>query len=153
VIFVADGREASRARFLLGARLFLLAALSSGIGACSRAPRIAIAGQEARLSPALVGVCSVFMKIENPGNGDDALVDARAEVPGTVTQIHDVRDGKMVKSDKIRVPARAVVEMRPGGLHIMVFNLPKDTGKGYEFTLRLVFETSGEKRTSVKISG
>jgi hypothetical protein len=93
------------------------------------------------------------MTIANPGDGDDALVEARADVPGAVTQIHAVRDGRMVQSKKVVVPAGGVLELKPGGLHIMVFNLPKDSGAGYEFTLHLRFEKSGEKRTSVTISG
>jgi copper(I)-binding protein len=35
----------------------------------------------------------------------------------------------------------------------MVFNLPRDAREGAELTLRLRFETSGEKRTSVRIHG
>ncbi len=44
--------------------------------------------------PSLPTVDSSFSNIVNPGNGDGALVDARADVPGTVTQVHPVRDGR-----------------------------------------------------------
>ncbi len=123
------------------------------VAGCSGAPLVRIEAPEARLSPMLEGVCSIFMTIANPGTGDDALVDARADVPGAVTQIHAVRDGRMVESTKLVVPAGGALELKPGGLHIMVFNLPKDSGAGFEFTLRLRFERSGEKRTSVRIRG
>jgi len=135
------------------APVLLLAALASATAACSGAPRIEIEGQEARLSPALLGVCSVFMKIQNRGNGDDTLVAASVEVPGAITEIHEVREARMVRTARARVPARGVLELRPGGLHIMVFNLPKGVGPGSELTLRLVFGTSGERRTSVRIAG
>jgi copper(I)-binding protein len=104
------------------------------------------------LSPVLLGVCSVFMRIENSGNGDDKLVSARADIPGTITEVHDVIDGKMGKREEIPIPAGSKVELRPGGLHIMVFKLPKDARVGYEFGLRLVFERSGEKLVSVSIN-
>ncbi len=136
--------------------LLFVAALSPGAGGCSRAPRAArieIAGQEARLSPMIVGVCSIFMKIENAGNGDDALLGASADLPGAIAELHDVKDGRMFRRDRTPLPANGVLELRPGGAHIMVFNLPKDAGIGYEFTLRLVFEKSGERRTSVRIVG
>jgi hypothetical protein len=133
--------------------LLAIGALASGTGACSGTPHIGIDEPEARLSPTLVGVCSIFMKIANPGGGADALVDAQVDVPGATAQIHAVRDGRMFQSAKLAVPANGVLELRPGGSHIMVFNLPKGSGAGYEFTLRLRFERSGEMRTSVRIRG
>jgi copper(I)-binding protein len=130
----------------------LLAALCAACGA--RAPaRIELSGQRAALFPALLGACSVFMSIANAGDGEDALVGAAVELPGTVTEIHDVRDGKMVRSERVVVPARGAVELRPGGLHIMVFKLPREVGAGSELRLRLRFEASGEKVTSVQIGG
>jgi copper(I)-binding protein len=135
------------------APILLLASLASGPVACSRAPRIAIGGAEARLSPMLVGVCSIFLRIENAGNGDDRLLGARVDVPGAVAELHGMVDGRMVKSDRVPVPANGVLELKPGGLHVMVFRLPKSAGAGYEFTLRLAFEKTGERVTSVRIAG
>ena len=130
----------------------LMAAVS--IGACSRVPHIEVEKQEARLSPVLLGVCSVsvFLRIENSGNGDDKLVSAKVDIPGTITEIHDVKAGKMTKREEIPIPAKSAVELRPGSLHIMVFKLPTDARVGYEFRLRLVFERSGEKLVSVSIN-
>jgi copper(I)-binding protein len=130
--------------------LVLLAALSVAAG-CARTARIEISAQRAALFPALLGVCSVFMRIANAGDREDALVGAAVELPGTVTEIHDVRDGKMVRSERVVVPPRGAVELRPGGLHIMVFKLPRDVGAGSELKLRLRFEGSGERVTSVLI--
>ncbi len=135
------------------APLIALGAVAALGGGCSGSPLIRIDGAEARLSPMLGGACSIFMTIANPGDGDDALVDARADVPGAVTQIHAVRDGRMVESKKLVVPAGGALELKPGSLHIMVFNLPKDSSAGFEFTLRLRFQRSGEKLTSVRIVG
>ena len=134
-------------------RVLSLLATGALCAGCSGSPSIRIDDPDARISPMLQGVCSIFMKIANPGDGDDALLEARADVPGAVTQIHAVRNGRMVQSDKLVVPAGGVLELRPGGLHIMVFNLPKDSGAGYEFTLHLRFQRSGEKTTAVRISG
>ncbi len=130
-----------------------IAAATALLAGCSGTPLIRIDAPEARLSPMLASACSIFMTIANPGDGDDALVEARADVPGAVTQIHALRDGRMVESDKLVVPARGALQLKPGGLHIMVFNLPKDSGAGFEFTLHLRFQRSGEKRASVRIVG
>jgi periplasmic copper chaperone A len=133
--------------------LFIVSSLmAAGIGACSRVPQIAVEGEEARLSPALLGVCSIYMSIRNSGNGDDNLLSAEVDIPGTITELHGVKDGKMVKKEKIPIPAKSGVELRPGSMHIMVFKLPKDVRIGNEFRLRLVFERSGEKLVPVGIN-
>lgn len=124
--------------------------LSAG---CGGEPRIEIHGQRAALSPTFGRTASIFLTIQNAGDGADALLDARVDVPGAVAEIHQVTDGRMVRSKKVAVPANGRVELRPGGLHIMVFNLPRDVGAGTELTLRLAFERSGEKQTSVRIHG
>ena len=130
--------------------LFLLApafALMTGaIAACSGTPHIEIEGQKAVLSPILLGTCSIFMKIENSGRGDDILLSAKTDIPGTVTEIHGVADGKMVRRERIPIPAREMVELRPGSLHIMVLRIPRDMRAGGEFFLYLRFERSGEMR-------
>ena len=130
--------------------ILLMAAVASGT-ACSRAPGIDIYRAEARVSPVLLGVCSVFMKIENHGDGDDTLLGARADFPGTITELHDMKEGKMVKRDKISIPAKSVVDLRPGGVHIMVLKMPSDIKEGQEFNLFLTFEKSGEKRVAVTL--
>jgi len=139
-----------------GFSILLCATVAMGItlsmGACSRSPQIEIKGQEAILSPVLLGVCSIFMKIENSGNGPDTLVDAKVDIPNTVTELHDVQDGKMMKREQIPIPAKSVLQLRPGRQHIMVFKLPKDIREDEEFILSLRFEKSGEKRVPVKFA-
>lgn len=130
--------------------VLLLAGLATGMGVSPRLPQIKIENQEARLSASMLGVGSVFMKIANSGSGDDALLSARAGIAGSVTEIHDVKDGKMVKRDRISIPAGGVVELKPRSLHIMVFRIPRDIAEGFEFTLHLTFEKSGEKQVPVK---
>ncbi len=128
--------------------------LAAGVLACSGgAPRIEIERPEAKLSPALVGVCAVFLRIVNAGDGPDALLDARVGVPGAVAQLHGFRDGRMVKAERLAVPARGALELRPGGPHIMVFGLSADPPASCELPLVLRFARSGERTTSVRLSG
>jgi copper(I)-binding protein len=131
----------------------LAAALLAVVAAsCAGTPRLRVAPAEATLSPMLAGVCSVFVMIANAGDGDDALVEARADVPGSITQLHVVRDGRMVQRDRLVVPAGGALELRPGGPHVMVFNLPKEGVAGDRFTLHLRFERSGEMQTAVTLT-
>lgn len=130
----------------------LVLGITLSMGACSRSPQIEVKEQEAILSPVLLGVCSIFMKIENSGNGEDTLVDAKVNIPHTVTELHDIQNGKMIKQEQIPIPAKSVVQLRPGRQHIMVFKLPKDVREDEQFVLYLRFEKSGEKRVPLKLA-
>jgi periplasmic copper chaperone A len=141
----------------ISAAAMLCALLSGGLSACTgnapRTPLISVQGQRAVLSPALLGVGSVFLKIANAGRADDTLLSARASIPGTVVEIHDVRDGKMVTIEKLSIPSRGTVELKPNGLHIMIFKMPRSMKPGQQFTLFLTFEKSGEKQAPVAFTG
>lgn len=114
-------------------------------GCPSGPPVIVIEAPEAKLSPSLSGVASVFMTINNTGGTDDLLMDARAEVAGAVTELHDIQDGKMVKIASVPVPAGSRVVLRPARHHIMILNLPKEAKEGFAFQLALSFKKSGQK--------
>jgi hypothetical protein len=121
--------------------------------ACApRLPHLTVEGAEVELSPVMLGVGSVFMKIVNTGNGGDELVSVRLSIPGTITELHEMKDGRMARVKKIVIPSGTSVEMKPGGSHIMVFMLPKDIKEGSEITLALVFERSGEMEISAKLT-
>lgn len=122
------------------------------MGASSKEPSITIEAQEARLSPAMLGVASVFMKIVNAG-GSDRLAGAKVDIKDVVVELHDVKDRHMNKVDSIKIRAGGVTEFKPGSIHIMLFNLPKHTMDGQKFTLTLVFERAGEKQVLVEFKG
>lgn len=123
--------------------------LVAGAGCTSQPPRVTIEGQYANLSPIFIGAGSVFFKIRNTG-GNDALVGATVAVPNAVIELHDVKDGRMARVDKIVVPSRETIDLRPGSHHIMIFNMPRTVQEGSELTLTLRFERSGEKRVLIR---
>jgi len=123
--------------------------LVSGDACTSQPPQITIEGQYANLSPMFIGAGSVFLKIRNTG-GRDALVGARIAVPNAVIELHDEKDGRMVRVDKIVIPSRETMDLRPGSHHIMIFNMPRTVREGSELTLTLRFERSGEKQVLVR---
>jgi copper(I)-binding protein len=89
------------------------------------------------------------MTVRNAG-GRDELVGASAEPQQTIVELHDMRDRRMVKVPQLAVPRHAALELKPGGRHIMLFNMPRAIGAGSEITLLLRFEKSGEVRVPVK---
>ncbi len=114
-------------------------------------PLIRIEGQEGRVSPVLVGVCSVFMRINNFGDGADNLIRASVDIPGVITEIHDTEEGKMIRRERIHLPAKSTIVLRPLSYHIMAYKMPRDIRQGDEFTLLLMFEKSGEMKIPVKL--
>jgi len=132
--------------------LALLAVALLGMGCSPGVPEITIAEQDAKLSPVIVGSGSFFMKIINTGTGDDALLRAQVSIPGTLVELHDVDEGKMIRTDRIRIPAKSTVQLRPAGVHLMIFKMPKTVLEGYEFTLTLTFEKTGILRVPMQFT-
>jgi copper(I)-binding protein len=132
--------------------LFVILGTLCGAGCTSGTPALEIESSQARLSPAMYGVGSAFLTIVNKGNGNDTLVAASVDIPGTTTELHDVQNGRMTKIDKIVIPSNGSVILRPGSLHIMIFDMPHDIKAGRNFTLTLRFLKSGEKRVPVQFT-
>lgn len=127
-----------------------IASLLAGGGCSSGEPKIRIEAPSAELSPVFLGVASVYLTIRNEGGRDDLLA-ASVSVPQALVELHDVRDRRMVKVEHIRIPSRGAVELKPGGMHLMVYNLPRDLQAGAEALLTLRFERSGEHRVPLRL--
>ncbi len=125
--------------------------LSFGVSAANSQSDITIQDAEASPSPMMLGVVSVFMRISNTGNAADELTAVRTSIPKSSGMLHDVQDGKMVMLDKIPIPANSVTVLRPGSLHIMLFNMPRDLKQGDSITLYLTFAKSGVRQVQVKV--
>lgn len=149
-------RENTNRRLIIAVMIILTVAISAGfamgMGASIQMPDIRIEDARAYLSPIMSNTASVFMKIINTGKGSDNLIEASVDMPSAVVELHDVKDGKMAAINKISIPSDEVVELKPKSLHIMIFKMPKGIKTGYEFTLRLKFERSGEKILKVKLT-
>ena len=133
--------------------LLLAAFMLPGIGCSSGTPIITIEDQEAKLSPVIVGSGSVFMKIVNSGSGSDSLVKAKIDIPGAVLELHDLQDGKMTTVDRIPIPSKTTVLLRPASYHIMIFRMPKEIKEGSGFIATLSFEKQGEIKVPLQFTG
>jgi copper(I)-binding protein len=138
-----------RSSIIMRVTAVLVVMLVAGAGCTSQPPQIIIEGQYANLSPIFIGAGSIFFKIKNTG-GRDALVGAAVAIPNAVIELHDVKDGRMVRVDKIVIPSRDTMDLRPGGHHIMIFNMPRTVQEGSELNLTLRFERSGEKQVPIR---
>lgn len=89
---------------------------------------------------------AAYMKVVNNSDEERVLVSAQNNI-SEVTELHEmVMDGetmRMRKIDSIIIPARGSVDLKPGGLHIMLINLIQKTVEGEVVKLTLDFK-SGE---------
>ena len=123
-------------------------------------PAIHLEGSWARAMPLVSGEgeaptnSAVYFLIRNDGRLDDRLTGAASQVADG-TEIHEskiVNDMMvMEEQDGLHIPAGSSVELRPGGLHIMLLGLRRPLLEGEEFELLLEFEKSGELSVVVPV--
>ena len=139
---------------VLFASLILLAVLAACGG--TQGADISVSDAWSRESPAMAHAGAVYMTLTNDGREDDALVGARSDVCETV-ELHesimenDVMKMQPVEGGRIVVPAGASVELKPGGLHVMLIGMKQTMTPGDTFTLELEFEQSGAMELEVEI--
>lgn len=97
---------------------------------------------------------AAYMVLENKG-GADTLVGASGDVAEMI-QVHETKekDGMMMMEEAkngIPVPANGKVELKPGGIHIMLMNLKQNLKPGDTFKLTLKFQSGKEATVDVPV--
>ena len=94
-----------------------------------------------------------FLKLENAG-ADDRLLSAQTE-RASRAELHTMAmEGNVMRMrqvDAIDVPSGKTVELKPGGLHLMLFGLKAPLKSGDKFPLTLRFEKAGEVTVTVNV--
>ncbi len=114
-------------------------------------PQITIEGGWSRSTPEMMdGSGIVYMVIHNNGSTADKLVAAKSDV-SEVAELHThtmddngVMRMRPVPEGYIEIPANGSVELKSGGLHVMLINLNEALKVGETFPLTLKFEEFGE---------
>ncbi len=99
-------------------------------------------------------VTAAYVVVENPGTTDLHIVSASADAAGTV-EIHEmVRSGDMMKMSPVKsitVPAKGRVELKPGGLHLMLFSLKKPLKDGDSVEVTLTTDAGAAVKTKAAV--
>jgi copper(I)-binding protein len=100
------------------------------------------------------GVTAAFAVIENAGEAPRAIVSASSGAAANV-ELHEMKwDGAMMKMspvDRIEVPAHGKTELKPGGLHIMLFGLKKPLVAGEQVELVLTLDDGSRVTVSAPV--
>jgi copper(I)-binding protein len=59
----------------------------------------------------------------------------------------------MQQVQQIDVPAGEIVQLKPGGFHVMLMDVKKDLKAGDTFDVTLTFETAGTKKVTATVKG
>ena len=88
-----------------------------------------------------------FMMLNNGSDHDRALVAAKSPAAKVVElHTHTMVDGmmRMRQVPKIDLPAGKMVELKPGGLHVMLIGLTQDLKPGANVPVTLTFDDGSE---------
>jgi copper(I)-binding protein len=95
-----------------------------------------------------------YMKLQNNGATPDRLIGASTAAADHV-ELHSMKlDGdvmRMREVDAIDVPPGGLVELKPGGLHLMLVGLKAPLKQDEKVPMTLRFEKAGEVKVDLKI--
>ncbi|MDW8479328.1 MAG: copper chaperone PCu(A)C [Xanthomonadales bacterium] len=108
--------------------------------AAEETPPLAAEGAWIRLAPPEARVQAGYVLLRNQGTVTLALVAAESAAFGAI-EIHDMveREGvmRMRRLERLEIPAAGSAELRPGGLHLMLFRPVRPLAEGESVTIRL----------------
>ena len=130
--------------------LFIISALGA-LGAES----IKVSDPWVRAVPPVSSVTAVYMVIENTGDADDKLTGVKTAASKYsdihTTSIDQYNVASMLKVEYLPLPSGEIVELKPGGSHIMLSELYSPVKAGEKVEIDLVFEKSGTIRVEAEV--
>lgn len=130
-------------------------ALADGMKNSAKVGDIMIEGAFSRATLPNQPVAGAFMMLTNVGGGADRLIGGETEIAGRV-EIHEMAmSGDVMKmrelADGLEIPAGETVELKPGGYHVMFFDLTGPLKEGEMFEVTLEFAEAGKVTLPVMI--
>ena len=97
--------------------------------------------------PSVQKTTAAFMNIKNNSSDDDFLIGAETDA-AEVCELHEmVMEGevmRMQKLDSVEIPEGKSIELKRGGIHLMLIHLKKEIKAGESIKLKLLFKNSNE---------
>ena len=115
---------------------------------------VEIEGAYARASIPNVPNSAAFFVIKNNSDKDIAITSANSDIAKKNelhTHIKENKMIKMMKIEKLVVPAKSSLELKSGGDHVMLIGLKKELKAGDEINLELSFSDGDKKKIKVPV--
>jgi len=134
--------------------LTAVALFSFARGAEATAGDVVVAVAWARATPPGATVGAAYVRIENHGEAEDRLVAASSPAAPMVMVHETVEENGVSKMREHEggIPPGGVLEMKPGGVHIMLMGLGAPLKEGETVALTLTFEKAGTVDVTAKIA-
>ena len=115
---------------------------------------VEIEGAYARASIPNAPNSAAFFVIKNNSDKDIAITSANSDIAEKNelhTHIKENQMMKMMKIEKLVVPAKSSLELKSGGDHVMLMGLKKELKAGDEISLELSFSDGDKKSIKVPV--
>ena len=115
---------------------------------------VKIEGAYARASIPNMPNSAAFFVIKNNSDKDIAITSANSDIAEKNelhTHIKENKMMKMIKIEKLVVPAKSSLELKSGGDHVMLIGLKKELKAGDEISLELSFSDGDKKSIKVPV--
>ena len=115
---------------------------------------VEIDGAYARASIPNVPNSAAFFVIKNNSDKNIAITSANSDIAEKNelhTHIKENKMMKMIKIEKLVVPAKSSLELKSGGDHVMLIGLKKELKAGDEISLELSFSDGDKKSIKVPV--
>ena len=115
---------------------------------------VKIEGAYARASIPNMPNSAAFFVIKNNSDKDIAITSANSDIAEKNelhTHIKENKMMKMMKIEKLVVPAKSSLELKSGGDHVMLMGLKKELKAGDEINLELSFSDGDKKNIKVPV--
>lgn len=115
---------------------------------------VEIDGAYARASIPNVPNSAAFFVIKNNSDKDIAITSTNSDIAEKNelhTHIKENQMLKMMKIEKLVVPAKSSLELKSGGDHVMLMGLKKELKAGDEISLELSFSDGDKKSIKVPV--
>lgn len=147
-----SNRVLSSARRLAAALLCIATALP----AAAAEPEPTVRVDRAWARPTVTGQMAggAFLRIENRGAGADRLLSASSPAAERVELHRMAMEGDVMQMravDGIDLPAGQAVELKPGGLHLMLMGLKRPLDEGASVPIVLRLQKAGELKVEAKV--
>lgn len=141
---------------LSAAALALAFAVAPLAAQTSSKPTVQVSQPWTRATATGQAVGGGYLTLRNPGPVADRLLGARSPAAERVELHSMAMEGDVMKMrpvDAVDVPAGGSVELKPGGLHLMLLGLKKPLQPGQSVPLTLRFEKAGEVPVQLQVQG
>ena len=105
-------------------------------------------------APPVVKVLAGYMKINNLSNKDIKIKKVKSALFERV-EIHltEMKNGmmKMVKQENLNIKAKGSVELKPGGLHMMLIGKSQPVKAGSIIPLTITFDNGETQKVNLKV--